>query len=204
MAIKDVDYFELFVKSASVCCKAAEQLESLVKGNENTIEKIAAIHEVEHEGDVLYHKIYGHLNRSFITPIEREDILLIARYIEETIDTIDEVAIMFNMLSVTNIRDDGKELIKLISKSCSALLDATIEFKNFKKSKKLMPLLVEINHIEEEGDRLYQSSVKSLFSNETNVMEVIKWKNIFDTLENVLDACENVADVMESVIVKNS
>jgi len=204
MKKKDVNYFDLFVDAAKVCCKAAEQLENLIKDNKDTAAEIKAIHSIEHEGDHLYHTIYDHLNRSFITPIEREDILMIARYIEETIDTIDEVAIMFNMLSITTVRNDAKELVTLIVKSCNALLEATIEFKNFKKSKKLTPLLVEINHIEEEGDELYQRAVKSLFTNESNVLEVIKWKNIFDTLENVLDASENVADVMEGVIVKNS
>ena len=92
----------------------------------------------------------------------------------------------------------------LIVKSCRALLDATIEFKNYKKAKNLTKLLVEINHIEEEGDRLYQSSVKKLFSSEEKVLDVIKWKHIFDALEDVLDACENVADIMEGVIIKNS
>lgn len=204
MRAKEVNYFNLFVDVAKVCYRAAEQLENLVKDSEETIVEIATIHDIEREGDDLYHTIYDHLNRSFITPIEREDILNIARNIEETIDTIDEVGIMFNMLSITKARPDAKELVKLIVKSCGALLEATIEFKNFKKPKKLIPLLVEINHIEEEGDRLYQSAVKRLFSEEKNILDVIKWKNIFDTLENVLDACENVADVMEGVIVKNS
>jgi uncharacterized protein Yka (UPF0111/DUF47 family) len=144
------------------------------------------------------------LNRSFITPIEREDIIQLSRNIEETIDTIDEVAIMFNLLSVTDVRREAKDLGVLIVKSCGYLREAAEEFVNFKKSKKLMPLLIEINHIEEEADRLYQNSVKKLFSQETNVLDVIKWKNIFDTMEKVLDTCENVADVMEGVIIKNS
>jgi len=204
MANKDVNYFDLFIEGAKVCCKAATQLENLVKDNEDTISEISAIHDIEREGDHLYHTIYDHLNRSFITPIEREDILQISRYIEETIDTIDEVGIMFNMLSITEARPEAKELVSLIVQSCNALREATIEFKNFKKSKKLPPLLVEINRIEEEGDKLYQNAIKTLFSKETNTLDVIKWNKIFDTLEDVLDAAENVADVMEGTIVKNS
>jgi predicted phosphate transport protein (TIGR00153 family) len=204
MKTKDVNYFDMFVEAAKVCLKAAVELENLVKDRIKTAEEVAAIHNIEHEGDELYHKLYYHLNRSFITPIEREDILEISRYIEKTIDTIDAVAIMYNMLSVNTVRGDAIELSKLIVKSCKALLDATHEFKNFKKSKKLASLIVEINHIEEEGDKLYQSSVKKLFEQETNVLEVIKWNNIYDTMENVLDAVEDVADVMEGVIVKNS
>jgi len=204
MKNRDVNYFDLLIDGARICYKASQHLESLLKDHVVDPQEALAMHDIEHEGDELYHRIYRHLNLSFITPIEREDILQIARNIEETIDTIDEVAIMFNMLSINVIRSEAIELVKLIVKSCKTLLDAMIEFKNFKKSKQLTPLLVEINHIEEEGDQLYQNAIKTLFSKESNVLEVVKWQNIFDTLEDVLDANENVADVMEGVIIKNS
>ncbi len=204
MKSKEVDYFDLFIKAASICNRAAEGLDELMDNLADAKEKSLAIHQIEHDGDELYHVLYHHLNRSFITPIEREDILEIARNIEDTIDTIDEVSIMMDMLSVHAVRQPAKELVNLITKGCSALVAATIEFKSFKKSKELPKLLVEINHIEEEGDILYQRAMKDLFSTETNAIEVIKWQNIFNSLEDVLDACENVADVMEGVIVKNS
>ena len=101
MAKKDVNYFDLFIEAAKVCCKAAEQLENLVKGEDNSKNEINTIHNIEREGDELYHTLYDHLNRSFITPIEREDILQTARNIEDTIDTIDEVGVMFNILSIS-------------------------------------------------------------------------------------------------------
>ena len=201
MNSKEADYFDLFCKSAATCDRAAAGLDDLMDNLSDAKEKSIAIHQIEHEGDELYHVLVYHLNRSFITPIEREDILAIAGNIE---DTIDEVSIMMDMLSVHTIRYPAKELVNLITKACAALMAATVEFKNFKKSKELPGLLVEINHIEEDGDTLYQSALKDLFSNETDPIEVIKWQNIFNSLEDVLDACENVADVMEGVIVKNS
>lgn len=204
MSNKEVDYFDLFIKAANVCDRAAGGLDELMDNLEDAKEKSIAIHQIEHEGDEQFHVLVYHLNRSFITPIEREDILDISRYIEDTIDTIDEVSIMMDMLSVNNVRYPAKELVNLITKASSALVSATIEFKNFKRSKELPKILVEINHIEEEGDVLYQSAMKDLFTNEKDALEVIKWQNIFQSLENVLDACENVADVMEGVIVKNS
>jgi len=204
MNSKEADYFDLFCKSAATCDRAAAGLDDLMDNLGEAKEKSIAIHQIEHEGDELYHVLVYHLNRSFITPIEREDILEIARNIEDTIDTIDEVSIMMDMLSVNTIREPAKELVNLITKACAALMAATVEFKNFKKSKELPGLLVEINHIEEEGDALYQSAMKDLFSSDADALEVIKWQNIFNCLENVLDACENVADVMEGVIVKNS
>ena len=204
MKNKEVDYFDMFIKSASICDRAAESLDEVFDNLQDAEVKSKAIHELEHEGDELYHELYYHLIRSFITPIDREDILEVAHNIEDTLDAIDEVSIMMNMLSVSKMREPAKELINLINKGCDAMVAAAIEFKNFKKSKELPKLLVEINHIEEQGDILFQSAMKSLFSSGDDVMEVIKWQNIFNSLENVLDAIENVADIMESVIVKNS
>lgn len=204
MPKKEADCFELFVRGARICCKAAKQLQNIVKDQKDTASEIAEIHQIEQEGDQLYHRIYDYLHLSFITPIEREDILQIARYVENTIDRIDEVAIMYHMMSITKTRLDGKILAGLIMKSCNVLLEAAEEFRNFKKSKRLPSLLVEINRIEEEGDRLYQAAMKDLFSKEKDVLEVVKWKGIFSTMENVLDGVEDAADVMEGVIIKNS
>ncbi|MDF2567044.1 MAG: hypothetical protein K0R90_500 [Oscillospiraceae bacterium] len=205
MKTKEVNYFNLFIDGANVCNKAAKLFEQMLNGNVNKIpEMVKEIHHIEHEGDHLYHTLYNHLNLAFITPIEREDILKIAKYIEDTIDTIDEAAIMIDMLVIQSFRPEAKQMVDLIVKISSVLVEAATEFKNFKKSKKLTSLLVEINDIEEEGDKLYQSTIKHLFANEKDVLEVVKWKNIFDTMEDVLDACENAADIMENVILKNS
>ena len=204
MKNKDVDYFDMFIKAVAICGRAAESLDELMDNLSNAKEQSLRIHEIEHDGDELYHLLYNHLNRSFITPIEREDIIEIAGHIEQTIDTIDEVAIMMEMLSIDEIREPAKEMMNLITKGCAALVAATVEFKNFRKSKSLNGLLVEINQVEEEGDVLYQRSMKDLFKNETDVLQVVKWQNIFNSLEDVLDACENVADAMERVIITNS
>lgn len=204
MKTQDVNYFDLFIDSANLCYKAAKQLHYIEKDYTKIPEEITTIHEIEREGDELYHKLFEHLERSFITPIEREDILQIAKYIEDTIDAIDEVSIMISMLSITTIRSDAKQLIALIEKSCCTLLDAAREFKNFKKSKQLLFFLIEINRIEEDGDKLYQNAIKKLFIKEQNVLEVLKWKSIFDALEKVLDTAEKAADIMGEVIIKNS
>jgi predicted phosphate transport protein (TIGR00153 family) len=204
MKNKEVDYFDMFIKAASISDRSAAALDELFDNISDTEAKSAEIHMLEHEGDDLYHELYYHLIRSFITPIDREDILEIAHNIEDTIDSIDEVSIMMNTLSVKKVREPAKELINLINKGCDAMVAAAVEFKHFKRSKDLPKLLVEINHIEEQGDVLFQSAIKSLFATEKDAIEVVKWQNIFNSLETVLDAIENVADIMEGVIVKNS
>lgn len=205
MKKKDVNYFDLFVDAAKLCNEAALKLDEMLSGSAADFNaKKEEIHRIENQADELYHIVYSHLNRSFITPIEREDILETARCIESTIDTIDEVAIMIDLLSVTEIHRSSLELGKLIAKSTAVVVDATVEFHNFKKPQKLSEFLVEINHIEEDGDKIYQNGLRELFAKENDAKEIIKWKNILDTMENVLDSCEDVADVIEGVIVKNS
>lgn len=206
MAIKskEADYFDLFIKAAAISNRAAEALDELMDNLDDARVKSDAIHLLEHDGDELYHQVYYHLNRSFITPIEREDIIEISRYIEGTIDVIDDVAIMLDMMSIKCATPRAKEMVNLITKCCSALVTAAVEFKNFRKSKTLATLIVEINHIEEEGDELFRCSMKELFAEEKNVLEVVKWQEIYKSLENVLDSCEDVADAMERVIIKNS
>ncbi|MFT3951565.1 MAG: DUF47 family protein [Oscillospiraceae bacterium] len=205
MKKKDVNYFDLFLDAAKLCNEAALKLEEMLNGSCAAFNQcMADIHRIENAADELYHIVYSHLNRSFITPIEREDILETARCIERTVDTIDEVSIMIDLLSVTEIRAEGLALAKLIVKSTAVLVDATGEFHNFKKPKQLSDYLVEVNHIEEQGDKLYQSALRKLFAEEENAKQIIIWKNIFDTMEDVLDSCEDVADVIEGVIVKNT
>ena len=204
MKQKDVDYFEMFASGAEICERAAKALAQMLGSPPDYIEMAQKIHEIEHEGDKLYHKMISHLDRSFITPIDREDILSIFRDIEDTIDAIDEVAIMFDILSVKATRQSALDMVKLIVSSGIALVKATHEFRHFKKSKKLNQYLVELNDIEEQGDELYQRSVKKLFLEEKNVLEVVKWKSILDRMEEVLDAAENAADKMEGVVIKNT
>lgn len=202
---KEINYFDLFIDSAKVCNKAAIMLNEMLLGSaDNFPTMVKEIHEIEHEGDKLYHTLYGHLDRSFITPLDREDMLAIARNIERTIDAIDEVAIMVDLLSVTKIRDVAKEMMLLVTKSAEYVLKATEEFKNFKKPTTLNKYIVEINNIEETGDSIYQNALRDLFSMEKDVLEVIKWNKILDSLENVLDTCENVADGLEAIILKNT
>lgn len=200
---KEPDYFDLFIKAASISDRAANSLAELMDNIDDAKEKSEAIHVIEHEGDDLIHEVFFQLNRSFITPIEREDIIEISSRIEDTIDSIDEVSLMFDMLCAKKAKKGAKEMCMLINRATTALVAATVEFKNFKKSKNLSKLIVDINHIEEEGDTLFHNLMKKLFSEEKDILEIVRWQSIYQALEDTLDSVENVADAMERVIIKN-
>lgn len=206
MPRREENYFDLFINAIGYSCKAAEMLEKMVgEYSVGDVEKkVAAIHSVENDADRQYHILVEQLNRSFITPIEREDILAISQSIDNITDRIEDAGYSFTMFNVDQPMPEAGAFLHLITKSCFVLKDAMYEFKNFKKSKILNEKLIEVNHIEEEGDQLYKNSMRTIFKSGADPIDLIKWKEIFETMENALDCCEDVADLMESVIMKNS
>ncbi len=202
---KEMDYYECFNKASGLSIKAAKQLEDLMTNYMDVAQKAAGIHEVEHEADGVFHKMVEELSRAFITPIDREDILQIASNIDNIVDNIEDVANMLDMFSIRQIPEPAKIMTSLIVKSCSALEKAVNEFKNFKKSgKQLTQLIIQVNQYEEEGDKFYRRTVKELYLQEANPIEIMKWKEIYDKMEDTLDACEEVANLLEAMAIKNS
>ncbi len=199
-------YFDNFIQCVECSCKAAEMLE------ENFInfdpaklqDDLDKLHLIEHDADEKKHEMMGVLLKAFITPIEREDISLLSQSIDTVTDRIEDVLIRVYINNVQFIRPEAIEFTKVIIRCCQALKEVMEEFADFKKSKTLHKLIIEINALEEEGDRLYIKSMRKLHTEVTDPLEVIAWREIYDYLEKCCDACEHVADAVESVIMKNS
>lgn len=201
---KEEIFFDLFVDTVENACKSAVMLEDLMKNYTDIERKIKAIEEVEHECDLKVHKIIAHLNKSFITPIDREDIFLIAKKLDNITDSIESTAHRFIMLNVNSITEDAIRLSELIV-SCSAELKSVlVELKNMKKSTLLQSKVIEVNRIENEGDEIFRKAVTGLFKSPKDPIEVIKWKEIYEYLESSLDACEDVANIIEGVVTKHA
>ena len=166
--------------------------------------KLDALHEIEHGADQKKHEMMGVLVKAFITPIEREDIILLSQRIDEVTDKIEDVMIRVYINNVQTIRQDAVEFSKVIIRCCETLKKMMEEFADFKKSKEIYQSIVDINALEEEGDRLFIQSMRRLHTEVTDPIEVIAWREIFMYLEKCCDACEHVADAVESVIMKNS
>lgn len=202
--VKEVDYFNLFILAADKACQASELLKDLVENYSDLDTKIKKISGVEGEADLLHHDLLRALNRAFITPIEREDIYNMAKQLDDLIDSIEDIAIRFKMYHITVIRPEAVQFVNLISSACYKIKEAMVEFKNFRKSKELNHYIVEINHLEEQGDVLYQDSMHRLFMDNNDAIDILKWRLMFEIMEDCCDVCEDVADVMEAVITKNS
>jgi predicted phosphate transport protein (TIGR00153 family) len=201
---KDEIFFDMFLETAENTCKAAGLLYELMTNYENIDEKINAIEAVEHEGDRLVHKIFEQLNKSFITPIDRENIYEIAKVLDNTTDCIEATAHRFNIFNVKSIPEDAIKMVKSIVDCAQELKGVMAEMKRMKTSKTLQDKIIEVNRLEDEGDRIFRSAIAKLFINEKDSVEIIKWKEIYDFLENTLDACEDVANIVEGVVMKHA
>ena len=202
---KETNYFECFDQAMDIAIIAAEQLNELLTNYTDVSKKAEKIHDTEHKADEVLHRMVENLSRAFITPIDREDILQIGSNIDTIVDNIEDVANMLDMFCVSVIPEPAKVMGSLIIKSCTSLKSAVNEFKNFKKSNKhLTELIIEVNRYEEEADKFYRKTVKELYQNESNPIELLKWKEIYDRMEDTLDASEDVANLLEAMAIKNS
>ncbi len=202
----DEFFFQNFVECADLSLQAAKMLkDSLVHFNPASIKDlIDPLHNVEHAADMKKHEMKAALVKAFITPIEREDIMMLSQDIDDVTDCIEDVLLRIYINNVQSIRIDAISFADIIIRCCQTLRDTLVDFADFKKSKTLNQRLIEINTLEEEADRLFISSMHTLHSTCTNPLEVIAWREIYSYMEKCTDACEHVADIMEEVLLKNS
>lgn len=201
---KEEIFFDMFVETAESTLKAASLLEEMVNNYVDVERKVAAIEQVENDCDKLVHKILEQLNKSFITPIDREDIYLIAKEIDNITDAIESTAHRFIMFNVKKVSPETLTMTKYITEGCKELTLLCKELKDMKTSKVLIEKVVEINRIEDEVDDIFRKAIKDLFSNESNAVEIIMWKEIYEYLENTLDSLEDVANIIEGVVTKHA
>lgn len=202
----DVNYFQMFVKATEYSAQAANLLHSTLGNYDpDTLQtQIKDMHAIEHEADIAKHELNRALARAFITPIEREDIMLLSQQLDDVTDAIEDVFIRLYMFNILSIQENALDFSKVIYDCCEALKVMMTEFNNFRKSNSINDNIVEINRLEEEGDALYTKAVRKLYMTSQNPVEMMAWREIFDRMEKCCDACEHVANCVESVIMKNT
>ena len=203
---KEGSYFDGFVSLVGYSCEAAAFLQTMIAEYDpaGLKEKCKELHAIEHQADIEKHLMMQKLAKEFITPIEREDIMAMAHEIDNVTDAVEDVAMQMYMFNIRRIREGAPDMVRIIVKCCEALRAALREFHNFRRSEDIHKRIVEINRLEEEGDRTFTKAVRMLYTEPADMMEVIGWTKIFERLENCCDTCENVSDVIESVIMKNT
>ncbi|MBE5822097.1 MAG: DUF47 family protein [Clostridiales bacterium] len=201
------NYFDEFIKTSEYILESAKTLKETIKEyNKEVLEKnILSVHKLENEADNSLHTMRNYLIKDFLPPIDREDIIFIGHNLDDIEDEIDEVLINLNILNIESLREEIFEFVDLLLECAEKVKETLNVFKNFNKNINLIKeKVVEINKLEDRGDRIFEQAMKRLYQEEINSIEIIKWTTMFNCLENTIDSCENIANSIEDVIMKNS
>ena len=194
------EFYVLYSRAARNAVEIARLLVELLEEFPGSDSLLRDIKELEHEGDRLTRELVDLLNRTFVTPFDRDDMYELSSALDDICDHIDEAAGNIAGYGVTEIRPAAKEQARVILRSTEKLREAVERVDGFKDADRQ---LHELRDLEDEGDRLNREAVSQLFKTERDPMTVIRWKDIHEQLEEAVDACENAADVLEAILVKN-
>ena len=203
---QDSFYYDNFIACIDYSCQAAHLLNEVMASfsPQQIKERLDEMHALEHGADVKKHELLNVLAKAFITPIEREDILLLSQNIDEVTDKIEDVLLRLYCNNVQVIRPDALKLSEVVIRCCEEAKNMAREFADFKHSKSLRDHIIRINTMEEEADKRYISCMYQLHGACRDPIEIIAWREIYNYLEKCADACEHVADMVESAVMKNS
>jgi predicted phosphate transport protein (TIGR00153 family) len=198
---RDEQFFDLFNQLAEHLKTSAKLLDQLFAEPHRTTELVRQIKDVEHLADVLTHSINVRIDKSFITPIDREDIHLLASRLDDVIDRLDGTARRVVMLHINEVREPAKQMAHVILRAADHIAKAVA---SIKKPSEVALQATEIKKLEEEGDALYHEAVGALFAGTPDPIEVIRWKEVYETLELAIDQCMGVANAVHSISIKNA
>jgi uncharacterized protein len=199
-ASKDRVYFELFEEAGRNVLKASTLLEELLNGWPDSRALAEQILDCEQDGDRITHDIIDRLNHAFVTPIDREDILALASALDDIVDFTEEVADYIGLYKIEAPMDQAIKLSHVLTQASKQVCEAIPRLRGFRD---LSHYTVEVNRLENEGDRITREAVASLFDGGIDPMVVIRWKDLFERLESAVDATEHVAWILESIVIKN-
>lgn len=198
---KDDDFFVLLTQAAENTLHAAHVFRQAMMGEESPLKFIQPLKELEDKGDSISHAVFSGLNKVFITPIDREDIMELTIHIDDVIDGIEATIARFDYLHLEKTDAIMKEFSAVLVQSCQHILDA-IKLMSKKKYMQIKEHTVQINSLENEGDRLMREGIRAIFSNPTDPYHDFKLKEMYERLEETTDACEDVADILDSVVLR--
>lgn len=206
MAKGDKFYFENFAASTALSKKAAEYLVACLENYkpENIENMLKEMHEIEHSADEKKHEMNAALAKAFVTPVDREDLAMLSHNLDQVTDQIEEILQKFYIYDIETVIPSAIEFARRLVEFCDLLCELMDEFSNFKRSKKIRELVIELNNVEEDCDQLYLTSMREITKSQHDLQTTIAFRDIFDCFEECADACEHVSECVETVIMKNT
>ncbi len=198
---RDEQFYDLFTQLAGCLKHAAELLHQLFEEPERRRDHVQAIKNAEHEADGITHDIIDKLDRTFITPFDREDIHALASKLDEVVDLLDGAARRFEIFGITAVQPAAVRLSEVMVRAAGEVEAAV---RGMRDAKIVNIKAMELKRLEEEGDAIYHESMGALFAQGGDALTVIKWKDLYDKVEDALDEAEDVTNVLQSIALKNA
>ena len=197
----DREFFDLFEEAAQNVLRGADLLDQMMARYPDSSDLTRDIVICEQEGDRITHDVHQRLNSTFVTPIDREDVLRLISDLDDIIDLIDEVADYLGLYKIEAPMEQAQRMAHILVQATRQIAEAMPRLRKFQD---MSHYTVEVNRLENDGDRTSRHAIASLFDNGIDPMVVIRWKDIFERLEEAIDACEHVANTLEGIVIKNS
>jgi uncharacterized protein len=201
IAPREREFFDLFEEAGGNIVRAADLLEQMLLDYPDRSQLSRDILICEQEGDRITHDIIRRLNETFVTPIDREDIYALASALDDVVDFAEEVADYLGLYKIEAPMEQAQQLAKVLHQAARQIAEVMPRLRGFQD---ISHYTVEINRLENDGDRITREAMASLFDDGIDPMVVIRWKDIYERLENAIDATEHVANIVEGIVIKNS
>ncbi len=201
---REEDFFELFEAAAANAHKAAGELVELLEKFDDAPARAKRIKDLEHAGDKITHDAIERLNRTFITPMDREDIHELVVRVDDIVDLIDTAVNRMTLYKIGKPTKDAVDLARCIKHCTQLIVEIMPLLRDMKNSRAISEKCIAIQTQENEADRINHHAIAALFENRPDPLEVIKWKDIYEELESATDRCEDVANVLDSIVLKNA
>jgi len=201
---REQKFFDLFEEAAKNISKAAKVLKEMLDTWQFIDSHVAEITEMEHTGDTITHQIISLLHRTFVTPFDREDIALLAHTMDDIIDFIHSSADSMFIYKITSPTKRAQELADVIVQGAAEMEIAVAGLRKRSDFKNMLERCVEMNRLENVADRIYRAAIGELFDNTSDLVQIIKWREIYEHMESATDRCEDVANVLEGVALKHA
>ena len=200
---REESFFDLFEKVSTTLVAAAERLVEATERFESMAENAKRLERLEHDGDQLTHELMERLNRTFITPLDREDIHQLASALDDVLDLMEAVTERFILFKIQHIMPPAKEIAKVIQQQVQEIHRVIPKLRHL-RHEHIIEHCIEINRLENVGDRLLREAFAALFDGTPDPILVIKWRELYEILETATDKCEDVANTIEGIVLKNA
>ena len=200
---KEESFFDLFEQLAEILLKAGAVLVEATSHAETLSDNAKRLERLEHDGDLVTHELFTRLNRTFLTPLDREDIHRLATALDDVLDYIEAATERFTLYKVTSVSAPAQQIAQVIHQQVQQIHAVMPKLRHL-RHEHIMEHCIEINRLENAGDRLLRDSLGALFDGSHDALFVLKWRDLYTLLESATDKCEDVANVIEGIVLKNA